>query len=90
MVGLTRANDLLLSSRVVLADEAKEMGLVNQVVSPDRLMDRVMQYAGQLATTVSPSSLRATRRQIYSDLHLDAASAVQRAQQLLGADDDRS
>src|SRR5487761_2488453 len=29
LIGLTRANDLLLSSRVVLAEEAAQMGLVN-------------------------------------------------------------
>jgi enoyl-CoA hydratase/carnithine racemase len=83
MIGLTRANDLLLSSRVFLSEEAAEMGLVNEVVPSERLMARVMEYAGQLATTVSPSSLRATRRQIYTDLHSDAASAVNRAQGLL-------
>jgi len=59
------------------------MGLVNEVVASDRLMDRVMEYAGQLATTISPSSLRATRRQIYTDLHGDVASAVNRSQRLL-------
>jgi enoyl-CoA hydratase/carnithine racemase len=83
MIGLTRANDLLLSSRVILAEEAADMGLVNEVVPSDRLMDRAMEYAGQLATTVSPSSLRATRGQIYTDLHGDAAGAVSRAQRLL-------
>ncbi len=31
LVGLTRAADLLLSSRVVLAEEAAEIGLVNKV-----------------------------------------------------------
>jgi len=83
MIGLTRANDLLLSSRVFLAEEAAEMGLVNEVVPSSRLMDRVMEYGGHLAYSISPSSLRATRRQIYTDLHGDAAGAVIRAQQLL-------
>ena len=83
MIGLTRANDLLLSSRVILAEEAADMGLVNEVAPSDRLMDRVMEYAGQLVTTISPSSLRATRGQIYTDLHGDAAGAVSRAQRLL-------
>jgi enoyl-CoA hydratase/carnithine racemase len=83
MIGLTRANDLLLSSRVFLAEEATDMGLVNEVVPSDRLMGRVMEYAGELATTVSPSSLRITRRQIYVDLDGDVASAVNRAQRLM-------
>jgi enoyl-CoA hydratase/carnithine racemase len=83
MIGLTRANDLLLSSRVVLAEEAAAMGLVNEVVPPERLMERVREYAAMLATTLSPASLRETRRQIYTDLHGDVVGAVGRSQQLL-------
>jgi enoyl-CoA hydratase/carnithine racemase len=83
LIGLTRANDLLLSSRVVLAEEAATMGLVNEAVPSDRLMDRVTEYAGVLATTVSPSSLRATRLQVYADLHGDAAASVTRSQGLM-------
>jgi enoyl-CoA hydratase/carnithine racemase len=82
MIGLTRANDLLLSSRVVLAEEAKEMGLVNEVLPADQLMDRVMAYAAGLAE-LAPSSLRVTRQQIYGDLHGDAVGAITRAQLLL-------
>ena len=37
MIGLTRANDLLLTSRVVLAEEALAMGLVNAVVPARRV-----------------------------------------------------
>jgi enoyl-CoA hydratase/carnithine racemase len=83
MIGLTRANDLLLSSRVVLAEEAADMGLINRVVPSLRLMEEVMEYARQLAVAVSPSSLRVTRQQIYADLHSDAASAVVRSQRLM-------
>ncbi len=83
LIGLTRANDLLLSSRVVLAEEAAQLGLVNEVVESERLMERVMAYAGELAKTVSPASLRATRHQIYADLHGGAADSVTRAQELM-------
>ena len=38
LVGLTRAADILLSSRVVLAEEAAEIGLVNEVTPPDELL----------------------------------------------------
>jgi enoyl-CoA hydratase/carnithine racemase len=82
LIGLTRANDLLLSSRVVLAEEAKEMGLVNEVLPADQLMDRVREYGAELAA-LSPSSLRVTRQQIYGDLHGDVVGAVTRAQLLL-------
>jgi enoyl-CoA hydratase/carnithine racemase len=68
LIGLTYAADLLLSSRIFLAEEAAEMGLVNRVLEPGELMDAVYAYAEQLATSVSPASLRVTKRQLYRDL----------------------
>jgi enoyl-CoA hydratase/carnithine racemase len=76
LIGLTRAADLLLSSRIFLAEEAAEMGLVNRVVEPDALLACTYDYAKALATEVSPASLAATKLQIYLDLHRDAATAV--------------
>jgi len=79
LIGVTRAADLLLSSRVVLAEEAEELGLVNRVLAPEELMSHTYAYAGSLAREVAPSSLAATKLQLYRDLHLDAASSVQDA-----------
>jgi enoyl-CoA hydratase/carnithine racemase len=85
LIGLTRAADLLLSSRVVLAEEAAAMGLVNRVVPPDELMATVYAYAGQLASDIAPSSLAATKQQLYNDLlHGDLASSVNDAGMRLG------
>jgi enoyl-CoA hydratase/carnithine racemase len=83
LIGLTRANDLLLSSRVILADEAERIGLVNRVVEPDELLPQTFAYARDLAHHVSPRSLRETKRQIYTDLHRDVGSAVEDADSLL-------
>ena len=76
LVGLGRANDLLLSSRVVLAEEAFEMGLVNAVVEPGDLLDHTYAYAHQLITTVSAGSLAATKRQVALDLHRGVGASV--------------
>ena len=76
LIGLTRANDLLLSSRTFRAEEAFAMGLVNAVVEPDELLAHTYRYAGQLATTVSRGSLAATKRQVYLDLHRGVGDAV--------------
>lgn len=83
MIGITRANDLLLSSRVVLAEEAKELGLVNAVYPASELMDATYRYAQQLIATVSPSSLRETRWQIYRDLHRNVAASVDDSERLI-------
>jgi enoyl-CoA hydratase/carnithine racemase len=83
LIGLTRAMDLVISSRVVLAEEAAEMGLVNAVLQPDELWDHTWRYARRLATEVSPASLRETKRQVYADLHRDVGTAVAESERLL-------
>ncbi len=77
IIGLGRANDLLLSSRVVLAQEALEMGLVNAVVEPEGLLAHTYAYARMLAEQISPGSLAATKRQIALDLHRGVGDAVE-------------
>jgi enoyl-CoA hydratase/carnithine racemase len=79
LIGVTRAADLLLSSRVVLAEEAEQLGLVNRTVAPDELLPYTYEYAGRLATEIAPSSLAVTKLQLYRDLHRDAASSVREA-----------
>jgi enoyl-CoA hydratase/carnithine racemase len=81
LIGVTRAADLLLSSRVVLAEEAEELGLVNRVLAPEELLAHTYAYAVTLAREIAPSSLAATKLQLYRDLHLDAASSVDDAGQ---------
>ena len=83
LIGLTRANELLLSSRKFTTDEALELGLLNGVVPAEDLLSHTYDYVANLIRTVSPASLRATRRQIYTDLHRDAASAVADSESLL-------
>jgi len=64
-VGEKRARDLLLTGRLIEATEAKEMGLVNEIVSPENLMNR----AHQLAETIlaaSPSSITRAKHLLVS------------------------
>ena len=84
LVGLSRAADLLLSSRVVLAEEAAEMGLVNRVLPAEELLPAVREYARVLAHEVSPASIVATKRQLYADLlHGDVGASVADAERRL-------
>lgn len=83
IVGLSHANDILLSSRIFTAEEALTMGFLNRIHEPQTLIPEVLSYARALATTVSPGSARETKRQIYRDLHRDAASSVRAAEALL-------
>jgi methylglutaconyl-CoA hydratase len=60
-IGDKRARDLLLSGRLFDAEEAHRLGIVNEVVAPEALEERVKELATTLAAN-SPCSLRATKR----------------------------
>lgn len=83
IVGLTHANDILLSSRTFTSDEAAAMGFLNRLTEAEALMPAVLDYARAMAANVAPGSARETKRQIYRDLHRDAAGAVVEAERLL-------
>jgi enoyl-CoA hydratase/carnithine racemase len=83
LVGPARALDLLLSGRVVLAEEAAEMGLVNRVLEPDAVLDEALAYARELATYSSPASMAAMKRQVYADLEQGLAASVDEANRLM-------
>ena len=83
LVGLPRAMDLILSSRTFTAEEARSFGLVTDVVPPEELLSHVTEYARMLATSVSPASLAASKRQVYDAFHLSAAESVRAAEELL-------
>jgi enoyl-CoA hydratase/carnithine racemase len=91
LIGLGRANDLLLSSRVFLSEEAEAMGLVNAVVDHDDLLPYTYNYARLLATTVSRGSLAATKRQVALDqfrgLGESITDASERLDRMMGEPD---
>ena len=83
IMGTTRAMELLLSSRVFLADEALELGFLNEVVPEDELLPHVLAYAKNLASSVAPTSLRETRRQVYLDMHRPVGDSISESLRLL-------
>jgi len=60
-VGEKHARDLLLTGRIVSADEAYRVGLINEIVAPGGLMGRARELAAQL-TENSPASQVHTKR----------------------------
>jgi enoyl-CoA hydratase/carnithine racemase len=83
LIGLGHANDLLLSSRVVLAEEALTMGLVNRVLPAEEVLPAALAYARLLAHEVAPRSLRETKRAIALDLFGDLGASVDESARLL-------
>jgi enoyl-CoA hydratase/carnithine racemase len=77
LVGLTRANDLLLSSRVVTGAETAAWGLWNGVEADGAgTLAAALAYARLLASTTGPTAVADTKRQLTADLlrHDPAAS----------------
>ena len=60
-IGEKQARDLLLTGRIFTADEAYRMGLINEIMPPEKLIDRARELAAQLMEN-SPTSLRLTKR----------------------------
>jgi enoyl-CoA hydratase/carnithine racemase len=83
LVGPARALDLLLSGRVVLAEEAAAMGLVNRVVPAESALDEALAYARELATYSSPASMATMKRQVYGDLERGLEESVADANRLM-------
>jgi methylglutaconyl-CoA hydratase len=91
-VGHKIARDLLLTGRIFDAAEAHRLGLVNEVMAPERLMSRTGELAAQLMEN-SPSSIRATKKLINgfisSQLDEQIAAAIENNARIRTTDDFR-
>ena len=83
LTGWGVALDLLLSGRTFLAEEAAELGLVKEVVPPEQLTKRAMDYAEDIAENCSPASMAVIKRQTYGDAMREVVQANSRAEALL-------
>jgi methylglutaconyl-CoA hydratase len=63
-LGEVKAKELLLTGNLVMADEAKAMGLINQVVSKDILHREVQKFALNLVKNNSGNSMGLTKQMI--------------------------
>ncbi len=77
LVGHSVALDLLMSGRVFLAEEAKELGVVNRVMAPDQLMPETLAYAKQMASSAAPLSMAIIKDQVYRHRSMSVDEAVE-------------
>jgi enoyl-CoA hydratase/carnithine racemase len=68
LVGLSRALDLLWTSRKVDAAEALRIGLADRVAPADELLAAVEHYVAEMAATVSPRAVAVMKAQVHADL----------------------
>ena len=79
MIGLPRANELLVSGRTVEAQEAVALGLAHFAVAREELLELAIAYAGELAAQCAPTSMALLRHQLHLDVDSDLASALGRS-----------
>jgi len=80
IVGMGRALELVLTARVIAADEAAALGLVNRVVAAERLLDEARAVAGEIAECV-PAATAASKRALYFGARSDMAAAMRNEQE---------
>ena len=66
-IGMKNAMGMMLTGRHVGAEEAKELGIVNEVVTQADLMDTARRWAKEIEAC-SPMSIRATKQVAYQSL----------------------
>jgi enoyl-CoA hydratase/carnithine racemase len=79
LIGTANALDMLFSARLVDANEALRMGLVNRIIPHERMMEEVRSYAKELATMVSPRSLRVMKKQVWNAQFQSLSQAIDAA-----------
>jgi enoyl-CoA hydratase len=73
-IGASRAFELMLTGRMVLADEAERIGLVSRVVADDELIDAAVETA-RLICANSPTGIWMTKEVMWSQLEVASLTA---------------
>jgi enoyl-CoA hydratase/carnithine racemase len=81
LVGHANALDMLYTARTIDAGEALRTGLVNQVYPHESFAEKVKEYAVDMASKVSPRSLRVIKRQVYDAMFQTLAESFESSEQ---------
>lgn len=76
LVGIAKACELIFTAKTVNAKEAKEIGLVNEVVPGDQLQSFTMKMASDI-TEAAPLALQLAKKALYQGLDTDIVTALQ-------------
>lgn len=80
-IGWVHAHELLLSARPIDARRALEIGLVNRIAEPEKLLDVAFDFADAIASN-APLAVRETRRGVREILHLPIEEGYVRQEQI--------
>lgn len=74
-VGIAKAKELIFSGRMIEADEAKEIGLVNVVYAPEALMDGALEMAKSFAKN-APIAVKYAKACIDRGMQMDIDGGI--------------
>lgn len=83
LVGLGKAKELIFTGNIISAKEAKEIGLVNEVVEPDRLMEVALEMAKKIASNAQ-IAVRYSKEAIDRGYQTDITTAIDIEANLFG------
>jgi enoyl-CoA hydratase/carnithine racemase len=84
LVGMTHTADILLTGRILLAEEMQDMGFFNKVLPREQFDKHVSEYA-HLIAAASPAAVTTAKRQMWDDArHGDTRAAVEHSKALIG------
>lgn len=73
LIGKNMAKEMIFTGKMVSASEAKEIGMVNKVLAPEKLMEEVMKTAKAMAAK-GKVSLRAAKEVVNRGMDVDLAT----------------
>lgn len=80
LVGMAKAQELVLTARLIRAEEALEIGLVNRVVPAEEVLPAAMEMAAEICES-RPEVIAAAKRALLFGAAADMASAMQNEQE---------
>lgn len=83
LVGLAKAKELIYTGKTIKADEAKDIGLINDIVAADELMDSAIELA-ELILKQAPLAVKASKRAINRGYEMDLAHGLEMEAEMFG------
>ncbi len=75
LIGIGKASELVFTGRMIDADEAREIGLVNKVVPADKLIETAHEMANDILKAV-PLATSITKRGLYQGMNEDLVTQL--------------
>lgn len=88
IIGLSRALDVMLTGELLPAPQAAALGIVNEVVPAERLVERALEKANQYAR-LHPQTTRAVKELVWANVFESDTEAVKRRERLAFAEAQR-